>query len=51
MPSSARVMRRIWWLTVSNTEHKSNRMRTEQLDEVLAAQSDSVTVMRAVSVE
>ena len=48
MPSSARMERRIWRLTVSNAEDKSRRMRTDELDEAL---SDSVTVRRAVSVE
>ena len=51
MPSSARVEKRIWWLTVSYTEDKSTRMRTDEWDEALAAQKDSVTVRRAVSVE
>ena len=44
MPSSARVERRIWWLTVSNVEDKLRRMRTEELDEALAATSVTVTV-------
>ena len=40
MPSSARVERRIWWLTVSNTEDKSRRMRADDWDEAVAAPSD-----------
>ena len=51
MPRSARVERRIWWLTVSNTEGKLRRMRTDEWDEALAVLSDSVTVRRAISVE
>ena len=51
MPSSARVEIRIWWLTVSNAEDKSDRMRTDEWDKALAAASDSVTVRRAISVE
>ena len=46
MPSSARVERRIWWLTVSNTEDKLRRMRTDELDEALAAPSNSVTMRK-----
>ena len=42
---------RIWWLTVSNAKDNSRRMRTDKLDEALVAQSDSVTVRRAFSVE
>ena len=51
MPSSARVARRIWWFTVSNTADRSRRMRTDERDEVLAVWRDSVTARRAVSVE
>ena len=51
MPSSARVERRIRWLTVSNTEDRSRRMRTNELDEALAARRDSVTMRKAVSVK
>ena len=51
MPSSARVERRIWWLTVSEAEDKSRRMMTGELDKALAAPSDSITMRRAVSVE
>ena len=51
MPSSARVERRIWWLTVSNAEDKSRTMSTDELDEAQVAPSDSVTVRRSVSVE
>jgi len=39
MPSSARVDRRIWW------------MSTDERDKLLASWRDSVTVSRAVSVE
>ena len=42
MPSSVSVERRIWWLTVSNAENKSRRMRTAEWDEALVAPSDSV---------
>ena len=51
MTSLARVERRIWWLTVSNAEDKSRRMRTDKLDEALVARSDSATVRRVVSME
>ena len=51
MPSSVRMKRRIWWLTVSNTEDKSRKMRTDEQDEALAAPSNSVTVRKAISVE
>ena len=51
MPSSARVERRIWWLTVSNAEDNSRRMRTDEWDQSLVAPSNSVTVRWAVSVE
>ena len=53
MPSSAKcgVERRIWWLTVSNAEDKLWRIRTDKLDEALAAPNDLVTIRRAVSVE
>ena len=52
MPSSVRVARRNWWVTVSNAENKSRRMRTDEWDEALAAElSDSATVRTAVSVE
>ena len=37
-------------MTVSNTEDKSRRTRTDEWDEVLEAQSDSVTVRRPDSV-
>ena len=40
MPISVRVERRIWWLTVSNAEDKSRRMRNDEWDEALAAPSD-----------
>ena len=43
MSSSARVARRIWWFTVSNTADRSRRMRTDERDEALAARRDSVT--------
>ena len=46
-----RLARRIWWCTVSNTADRSRRMRTDEMDEALAAQSDSVITRRAVSVE
>ena len=51
MPSSARVERRIWWLTVSSAEDKSRRMRTDELDKALAAPSNEVIVRTAISVE
>ena len=51
MPSSARVARRIWWLTGSNAVDRLRRMRTDERDEALAARRDSVTARRAVSVE
>ena len=51
MPSSARVARRIWWFTVSNTADRSRRMGTDERDEALAAWRDSVTAGWAVSVE
>jgi len=43
--------RRIWWFTVSNAADKSRRMSTDEKDEPLASQRDSVTTSRAVSVE
>ena len=51
MPGSARVERRIWWLTVSNAEVRLRRMWTDELDKALAAPSNSITMRRAVSVE
>jgi len=51
MPSSVRVHRRIWWFTVSNVEDKSRRMSTDEKDEPLVTQRDSVTASRAISVE
>ena len=46
MPSSAKygVERRVLWLTVSNAEDKSWRIRTDDLDEALMAPKDSVSV-------
>ena len=40
--------RRIWWLTVSNVEDMSRRMRTDELDKALVAPSDSVTIRWAI---
>ena len=37
MPSSARAEKKIWRLTLSNTEDKSKRKRTDELDEALEA--------------
>jgi len=51
MPNSARVERRIWWFTLSNAANKSRRMSTDERDDHLASQRDSVIVSRAVSVE
>ena len=51
MLSSARVTRSIWWYSVSNAAEWSRRMRTDERDEALAAQRDSVTARRAVSLE
>ena len=48
IPSSVRVERTIWWLTVSNAEDRSRRMRKDERDKALAAQKDLVTVRRAV---
>jgi len=42
---------RIWWLTVSKAEDRSNRMRTENLVAARASLRASVTVSRAASVE
>jgi len=49
MPSSAGVVRRLWWFTVSNVAEKSRRMSPDERDEALAAQR--VTASRAVSGE
>ena len=49
MPSSARVERKIWWLTVSNAEDISRIMRINEWVEALVPQNDSVTVRRAFS--
>ena len=51
MSSLTRVARRIWWFTVLNAADRSRRMRTDEMDEALAARSDSVTTRSAVSVE
>ena len=51
LPSSARVERRIWWLTISNVEDKSRRMKTDEWDEAVKTPSDSVTVRRAFTEE
>jgi len=51
MPCSARVERRIWWFTVSNTADKLRRMSTDERDEPLLSWRDSVTASRAISTE
>ena len=51
MPSSARLEKTNWWLTVLNAEDKSRRIRTDKQVEALVAQSNSDTVRRAISVE
>ena len=51
MPRSARVVRRVWWFTVSNAAERSRRTSTDEREEALAARSDSDTARRAVSVE
>jgi len=45
------VDRRIWWFTVSNAADKSRRMSTDERDEPLVTQRDSVKAGRAVSVQ
>ncbi len=47
-PSSWRVERRIWWLTVSNAAERSNGTTTEDRE---AVWSFSVMARKAVSVE
>ena len=49
IPISVRVVRRIWWFTVSNSA--DIRMGTDERDKALVAQRDSVTARRAISVE
>ena len=46
MPSSARVERRIWWFTVSNATDRSSRMSTNENDDPLVPQMDSVTALK-----
>ncbi len=51
MPSNERVVRRIWWLTLSKAADRSSRMRTGNLESAFAVSRASVTVSSAVSVE
>ncbi len=51
MPCDDRVVRRIWWLTVSKAADRSNRMRTDDLESAFAIRRASVTESSTVSVE
>ncbi len=51
MPSDERVVRRIWWLTVSKAADRSSRMRTDDLVSAFEIRRASMTESSAVSVE
>ncbi len=51
MPSDERVVRRIWWLTVSKAADRANRMRTDDLESAFAIRRASVTESSTVLVE
>ncbi len=51
MPSDEIVDRRIWWLKVSKTADRSNRMRTDDLESAFAIHRASVTESSTVSDE
>ncbi len=51
MPSDERVVRRIWWLTVSKAADRSSRMRTDDLVSAFAIPMASVTESSTVSVQ
>ncbi len=51
MPSDEKVVRSIWWLTLSKAADRSNRMRTFDLESAFAIRRASMTESSAVSVE